>query len=1112
MLDRSDSEVTPPTLPSPASSLWLSACVLFALAQVLWAGYQLGVGNQGIQIAFLQTLHDPARFTSDLMVGLTLSDYPSLFFASLAPALDRLSLPTLYLGLHLATAAAAMIAMTALARAMFPDRWPLTALTLLGLLLAGHHQGLAGESLYSSGFTHTWAVFPIGLAALAFFYHRRHLAAFALVGLLFNFHALEAAYLGFMMLVAALGSHRDPPIRRWLVILPVALLAASPTVWLFLREHKTFGDLWLQLTHIRSADHSFPSTWWQAGNGEVPRLAALLGLAALATAYPGPTDRQRKTYLMAGAVGLLFIAGYVFTELLPVSVVVRAQLFRSSRFLLVLALIQIAHGIAAACMLRRICPASTPGAFPETTPGTTPGTAPGSTTGSSSGAIPASAPASTGVTTTIPRWKFVLESIYALVCFAVLALPEWAGLLTPLLLVGTLVALITGRLSWHAALLACSAILIALWAWRSIHFIFPGLSPDFRWSALTGVRPPGLLAGGLILAGLALWGAMRLRTARWLRWALAGVGMGVAAQALVVVAPGLVRASSGDPDWIDAQRWAADNSPSAALFMVPIHPGGFRIHSGRAVVGEWRDGTQLYFSPDYAPLWWERMTALQPGLARDPHTGRTLVSRGRTFAGPEDQPIIDLARRFGAHYIVLPAAQERRMVRVYHNPTWAIYRPMLPRPEPAAAAMRQQDRFLRDTALPNIEKHRKSDATLRMVDPQGRPIVDLAYEVVQTGSRFSFGCSLPFFHRPEIDPRGDYKPPAVDPRELQRFLDVFNASMIPFSGKWMYLEPEQGQRRYDDLDAYVDWCRSHGIRVEFHFLSGYHPRWLRYMPVNEQAALFLRHATELVERYGDRIDAWQVVNEKILIDQSPPVFEAIRGLRPSAELGIADCARFFSPRVGADKDRDLLRGIEEVRWLKSRGVKVDYFGFHGHRPLGVWPDAQEVYRTLDAFAAEGVRLRVTELGVPLGKRIEGPVREAGETWTPELQAEFYERLYILLFSHPAVDSINLFGMGPDTWIRGAGLLDRDYQPKPAFDRLRRLITERWRTRLQGRLSLDGAIGFRGFHGDYELRVRLPGGDTVTAAFDLLPSNPPERSPTNTYRFVLDADKAQLRRE
>src|SRR5437899_67893 len=69
-----------------------------------------------------------------------------------------------------------------------------SALCAVVLLVAGHHQALAGDGLYSTGFTHTYAALPLAVAALALAYTGRWVWAFALAGVLFNLHALTAAY------------------------------------------------------------------------------------------------------------------------------------------------------------------------------------------------------------------------------------------------------------------------------------------------------------------------------------------------------------------------------------------------------------------------------------------------------------------------------------------------------------------------------------------------------------------------------------------------------------------------------------------------------------------------------------------------------------------------------------------------------------------------------------------------------------------------------------------------------------------------------------------------------------------------------------------------------
>jgi hypothetical protein len=201
----------PPAPPSaaPRNRLWLLACLLLALVQVLWAGYQLGVGNQSVQVAFLWKRMDPALFPRDAMVTTTLARYPSLFFHALAPLARVVELEHLYLALHLLTAIGLLIAVATLVRAMFGSR--VAGFVALLFLLAGHHQALAEQSLYSNGLTHTWVVFPLLIAALALLYAERHWAAFALTGVLVNIHALEAGQLGLVFGIWTLGN-----LSRWL--------------------------------------------------------------------------------------------------------------------------------------------------------------------------------------------------------------------------------------------------------------------------------------------------------------------------------------------------------------------------------------------------------------------------------------------------------------------------------------------------------------------------------------------------------------------------------------------------------------------------------------------------------------------------------------------------------------------------------------------------------------------------------------------------------------------------------------------------------------------------------------------------------------------------------
>jgi GH35 family endo-1,4-beta-xylanase len=279
--------------------------------------------------------------------------------------------------------------------------------------------------------------------------------------------------------------------------------------------------------------------------------------------------------------------------------------------------------------------------------------------------------------------------------------------------------------------------------------------------------------------------------------------------------------------------------------------------------------------------------------------------------------------------------------------------------------------------------------------------------------------------------------------------------------------------------------------MEYHFMSGYFANWVKQKKPDEQAAAFLRHARQLAERYGDKIEYWQVVNETILMQQSPAVFRMMREVLPNAKLGISDCAKFGFEvnRRGTVTRNDMNRGLAEVKWLKSQGIQLDFFGFHGHRPFGLWPEATVMYKCLDDFAAEGVKIHITEFTVPMGTTVKGDIR--GGTFTPELQAQFYERFFTICYSHPTVDLINIWGIGPHTWQAGSGLLDEQYNPKPAFFALKKLITETWRTNVSLKSDIRGNASFRGFHGDYVATVKTSDGKTRGVKFAIKPTGQAE---------------------
>lgn len=821
--------------------LWLLVCLGLAWLQMSLAGYELGVGNQSIQVPFLLRLSSPTWFSADTMVTTTLAAYPSLFYRALAKLLGFVSVPTLYYVLHFLTAAGVFFTVIELGRAMFKSIWP--GVLTCGLLLAGHHQALSEQTLYSTGFTHTWAVFPLTLAALALFYADRPLAAFALTGVSFNIHALEAGQLALILTFWAVWSLRLRQVG-WLLAIFVAL--AAPTIFHMILHREHFDAGWLQLMRIRSANHSFPFTWWRGGQPDVPQFLLILALAGVAMSLvPGP--HLRKTLLLTGGVAGLCLIGLLGSEIWPNALVIRAQFFRSSRFLMVIALVYIAAG----CVRAR-----------------------------------------------------GFELLGAGLIVACLAAPPWLHLLPVTVLVATLLALVKRRLLWQQAALAGGALLVTIAAWRTINFVPVAFSWNFHRPEL-----------------------------------------------------------GNDPAWLDAQRWAKTNSPTDAVFLTPAQMSGFRILSQRAIVGEWRDGTQLYFSAAFAQPWWQRMQALQPGMRLTPD-GQRLLVQGRSISQLDDAQIIALAGQFHAAYAVLTADKPRKLSAVYRNAKWVIYRPELDREAPVT-----QPGFFDNVVLPNIEQHRKSNVRLQLLDAAGRPLYDARYRLTETNSAFGFGG--------------------------------LNYRVVTAPAWWSTIEPQEGQQCFADLEQAL----TPGLTTEFSFLTGFVPAWLRAKPETEQISRLLPHATNVVARFAGRVDYWQVTDQSLFMNQISNLVAALRAQNPGLKLGLS-----VAPRL----DRvDEPRGLDDVQEVKP----LDFVAIHGRQPWGVWADPATLYAIFDLFAKEGVRIHITQFAAPAEGWIEGPYR-GGQQWTPELQAEYTRQFYTVAFSHPAVDTLNAADpdLVPRDWI------------------------------------------------------------------------------------------------
>ena len=385
----------------------------------------------------------------------------------------------------------------------------------------------------------------------------------------------------------------------------------------------------------------------------------------------------------------------------------------------------------------------------------------------------------------------------------------------------------------------------------------------------------------------------------------------------------------------------------------------------------------------------------------------------------------------------------------------------------------------------DIERHRKSDATLEIVDADGRPVSGAALDVRQRRHEFFFGCNALV-----VGQLGE-----LNQKYEQAFADLFNLATTTFC--WSAVEPEPGRLRFAEgseeiwrrppPDRIVAFGKRHGLALKGQPLlaDSWHPAWAPADPA-EVKRLYGEWFDRVARRYGDDFQIWDVVNESQLCARRSPRFPLYSPDLAYVDWAFRQAQRRFpaanllainentSANLPVDKGNAYYR---QVKALVESGAGVEGIGFQFHlfnagtlraHLAGKTHAPGALLAAYDAFGAFGLPLFITEITIPT-------TLEDGEA----VQAEVLANLYRLWFSVPRMAGITYWNLCDGAAWKGegkakAGLVDEQINPKPAYRLLHRLIHRDWTTRLALRTDPSGKAVFRGFRGRYRVTVTAGG--------------------------------------
>lgn len=400
--------------------------------------------------------------------------------------------------------------------------------------------------------------------------------------------------------------------------------------------------------------------------------------------------------------------------------------------------------------------------------------------------------------------------------------------------------------------------------------------------------------------------------------------------------------------------------------------------------------------------------------------------------------------------------------------------------------------YTEDKIKLGIEKNRKGFAYITIKDKDGN-LLNGKIKIKQKNHSFKFGANIFLLDQLETEEKNNlYK---------EYFKELFNMATLPFY--WRDLEPERGKPRYskDSINIYrrpaidkcMEFCEENNIEPREHALAyeQFFPKWLYDAPVKEIKREYERRCKEISERYGDRINTIEVVNETwwekgaTAIYEEPDFieysFKTAKKYFSSNQLGINECSTVWDSDARASD-----RYYAQIEGALLKGIPIDAIGMQYHMFFKeeIYYDStrryynpKHLYKTMDLYSRFNKPLQVSEVTIPCFSNAEE---------NEKLQAEILRWLYSIWFSHENTEQINYWNIAdgyaythfaePGNMTSGenyyyGGLVRFDFTRKPSYYMLKDLIHNVWHTE-EEKEFVNGDTSFKGFYGDYELEITV----------------------------------------
>jgi len=377
----------------------------------------------------------------------------------------------------------------------------------------------------------------------------------------------------------------------------------------------------------------------------------------------------------------------------------------------------------------------------------------------------------------------------------------------------------------------------------------------------------------------------------------------------------------------------------------------------------------------------------------------------------------------------------------------------------------------RAAALERIERVRKGDLVVEVVDGAGRPVPGAQVRVHQQRHHFRFGTALPAARLVDTQNPDNLR----FQKEVER---LFNTVTFENDLKWA----GYSEHRLHTVEKAIQWLEARNIAIRGHCLLWgeyrHIPKPFKQLRGEELARACQTHVADYAKRMRGKLYVWDVVNEarsntavweEIGWEKFADAFRWARAADPKVLLCYNDYAILNQP------DQHRHQVAKRIRYLFDQGAPVDLLGIQAHMSVPLTP-MHRVLAVLDEWAAFGRDLEITEFDIMCHN--------------DQVHAAYVRDFMIAAFSHPKVVSFIMWGFWEGSHWRGkqgGAMVRRDWTARPAQKAYEELVLSDWWTKWQGTTTATGQAKLRAFHGNHEVSAEI-NGKSVTSTVSLTPGS------------------------